>query len=67
MWDLVPRPPALGVWSLSHWTTREVPTIYERTDLQVINLHSGNGLCTKVFITVSMVTEEGGDKLSMQP
>ena len=31
MWDLVPwpgiepGPPALGVWSLSHWTTREVP------------------------------------------
>ena len=30
-WDLVPRPgiehspPALGAWSLSHWTTREVP------------------------------------------
>ena len=30
MWDLVPwpgiepEPPALGVWSLSHWTTREV-------------------------------------------
>ena len=30
-WDLVPwpgiepEPPALGVWSLSHWTTREVP------------------------------------------
>ena len=29
--DLVPRPgikptpPALGIWSLSHWTTREVP------------------------------------------
>ena len=20
-----PRPPALGAWSLSHWTTREVP------------------------------------------
>ena len=20
-----PRPPALGVWSLSHWTTKEVP------------------------------------------
>ena len=20
-----PRTPALGVWSLSHWTTREVP------------------------------------------
>ena len=32
MWDLVPqpgikpRPPALGAWSLSHWTTREVQT-----------------------------------------
>ena len=31
MWDLVPwsgikpRSPALGVWSLNHWTTREVP------------------------------------------
>ena len=31
MWDLVPQrgikpgPPALGVWSLTHWTTREVP------------------------------------------
>ena len=31
MWDLVPqpgiksRPPALGLQSLSHWTTREVP------------------------------------------
>ena len=31
MWDLVPRPgielrvPALGAWSLSHWTTKEVP------------------------------------------
>ena len=31
MWDLVPwlgikpRPPALEAWSLSHWTTREVP------------------------------------------
>ena len=33
MWDLVPRPgmetvpPALGVWSLTHWTTREVLVI----------------------------------------
>ena len=28
MWDLLPwpGPPALGVWSLSHWTTREVPS-----------------------------------------
>ena len=33
MWDLVPRPgieprsPALGAWSLGHWTTREVPLV----------------------------------------
>ena len=32
LWDLVPRPeiefrpPALGAWSLSHWTNREVPS-----------------------------------------
>ena len=34
MWDPVPSPgikpglPALGAWSLSHWTTREVPEFY---------------------------------------
>ena len=34
MWDLVPwpgikpRPPALGAWSLSYWTTREVSCTY---------------------------------------
>ena len=33
MWDLVPwpgiepRPPTLGAWSLSHWTTMEVPIL----------------------------------------
>ena len=33
MWDLVPwpgiepRPPALGAWSLNHWTIREVPAV----------------------------------------
>ena len=33
MWDLVPSPgiepwpPALGAQNLSHWTTREVPTL----------------------------------------
>ena len=25
-----PRPPALGAWSLSHWTTREVPSADSR-------------------------------------
>ena len=33
MWDLIPHPgiepgsPALGAWSLTHWTTREVPEL----------------------------------------
>ena len=37
MWDLVPwpgiesRPPALGLWSFSHWTTREVPIFVSNT------------------------------------
>ena len=34
MWHLVPQPeieagpPELGAWSLTHWTTREVPRIF---------------------------------------
>ena len=28
LWGIKPRPPALGVWSLSHWTTREVPSLF---------------------------------------
>ena len=33
-WDLVPQPgiepgsPALGAWSLTHWTTRKVPRVF---------------------------------------
>ena len=27
MWDLVPRPPPLGVQSLSHWISRQVPAM----------------------------------------
>ena len=36
MWALVPTPgiesvpPALGTWSLSHWTTREVPRCFSK-------------------------------------
>ena len=38
IWDLVPRPgiesrpPALGAWNLSHWTTREVPKTLHSTE-----------------------------------
>ena len=40
-------PPALGAWSLNHWTTREVPQIifkYECT------LHFDNSHVRKVFL-----------------
>ena len=42
LWDLIPwpeiepRPPALGVWSLSHRTTREIPYLY--------SLHRGSNI-----------------------
>ena len=42
MWDLVPRlgiehrPPVLDEWSLSHWTTREVPTAALEHSLAVL-------------------------------
>ena len=44
MWDLVswsgiePRPPALGTWSLSHWTTREIPGVSSWSDKNVLKL-----------------------------
>ena len=46
MWDLVPwpgiepRPPALGVQSLSHWTTREVPCFFKDGSLKFSNLNT---------------------------
>ena len=41
-----PGPPALGVQSLNHWTTREVPIFFfihfSRSDLAAdLNIHSG--------------------------
>ena len=44
MWDLVPQPrikprhPALGAWSFTHWTTREVP------------VHSFKTICVWYFL-----------------
>ena len=49
MWDLVPwpgiepEPPALGLWSLSHWTNREVPLVYSYT--QSIAKHLEQSAC----------------------
>ena len=59
MWDLVPRPgieprpPALGVWSLTHWTTREVPLIdIIDTVIQRNNHHHGRMHCNYWHFTV---------------
>ena len=47
MWHLLPRPgiksrhPALRVWSLSHWTTREISTLVFAGNLHTV-LHSGS-------------------------
>ena len=50
MWDLVPwpgiepRPPALGAWSLSHWTTMEAP---ELVPLNCGSPNSGSGIAPR--------------------
>ena len=36
-WDLVPGPPALGVQSLSHWTTSEVPPFLQTFQLLLLS------------------------------
>ena len=47
MWDLVPwpgikpEPPALGVWSLSHWTTREVPGLFSMSNPMLLSCKLG--------------------------
>ena len=49
VWSLVPRPgiepgpPALGAWSLTHWTTREVPNLgnwVHSSRKEALNLHN---------------------------
>ena len=64
MWDLVPwprikpRPPALGAWSLSHWTNRGVPILCNssppgitpnRVVLPHCTLHSLGGQAGSLF------------------
>ena len=52
MWDLVPwagiepRPPALGAWSLSHCTTREVAKLRSFFNLSICS-------CTIIFLSLS--------------
>ena len=52
MWDLVPwpgiepGPPALGEQSLSHWTTREVPSATPLVDVLQFLSHLPDALCS---------------------
>ena len=71
MWDLVPWPgikpgsPALGVWSLSHWTTRDVPELFkERLPANFIlfcdlPLMSFIQFSTEVFVSSVILLEKG--------
>ena len=61
MWDLVPqpgiepRPPALGVQSLSHWTTTEVSEFYFQTNEN--HYYSLLGLVLTVIFVVVVYTK----------
>ena len=57
MWDLVPRPgnkpgpPAFGVRSLSHWTTREVPLLFPQPIINKCqNIISGKNILGKMLV-----------------
>ena len=64
MWDLVPwpgiepGPPAVGAWSLNHWTTREVPsyTFYQHynTSLQSYYFHPSLMVTEFTDMTISL-------------
>ena len=66
IWDLVlcpgikPRPPALGAQSLSHWTTREVPTL-SRKHIRPIPSegHSTTYLTRKYSSMVKVIQKQG--------
>ena len=53
MWNLVPWPgidpqtPALGAWNLTHWTTREVPGVFQK--------------CGSMFIWMYMWEQKKGE------
>ena len=58
MWNLVPssgiepQPPALGAWSLSHWTTREVPLLESWAIHCAQNLGCESRVCVCVCVCV---------------
>ena len=59
MWDLVPwpgiepGPRALGVWNLSHWTTREVPVMYILTFIPLLYIVCAFPVINCTFLSFS--------------
>ena len=67
VWDLVPwpgmepKPTALGAWSLSHWTTREVPPDIFICQLWVDKIHSDYIQMCKEKTVVSLLTDDSSE------
>ena len=65
MWDLVPWPgielgrPALGAWSLSHWTTREAPS---SGTFQMTQLFTSGGQSIGVSASTSVLSMNTQDR-----
>ena len=72
MWDLVPRPgmepepTALGVWSLSHWTTGEVPPDIFICQLWVGKIHSDYIQMCREKTVASFLTDDSSEFASVQ-
>ena len=48
-WGIEPGPPALGVWSLSHWTPREVPKLLLFQRSSALGIWLSSYLCDQSF------------------
>ena len=89
MWDLVPWPgvepqsPVLGVWSLSHWATREVPgqiifdksvkvfqwerTIFQQMMLGKLDTPTREWSRTLILYHIQILTQNEEKNLSIRP
>ena len=54
-----PGAPALGAWSLSHWTTREVPGIFVELDIKRQKYRKYERKIETQYIDQGIPTEKG--------